>query len=241
MTDDKKKIGIEQFIPFDLLNETLFEYLSTKEIDKAALFQKILGYNKGENRAKKATNSIYSTITKSSVIKRAILKNLPAVSYEKLSVAEKNVIAMSLVCVRFPFVFETLAAFGKLFGVQERVNRQYIKQTLADIYGSNRSLDIALDAALRMIVDFGFIKRVKQGLFDKGASSSLGDFAKETWVATFFELNGRKTISVSDLRYEPVLSYLSDISIDWKQAKILETCGDNANQTIITGISKMYL
>lgn len=233
MAENKKKIGIEQFIPFELINITILEYLNTKEINKDELFQRMLGYNKGENRAKKAANSIYSTIKKSSAINRALLKNQTTDSYNRLSNEEKNVITMSLVCIRFPFIFDTLTAFGKLFNVQDTVNRQYITQTLASVYGSNRTLDIALDAVLRMIVDSGFITRVKPGLFAKGERKQICDFSKETLIATFFELNGKKALPVADLKYEPALSYLIDTEIDWKNTKILETMEDYTNQIII--------
>ena len=51
---EKKKIGIEQYIPFELINATILEYLETKDINKDELFQRMLEYNKGENRAKKS-------------------------------------------------------------------------------------------------------------------------------------------------------------------------------------------
>ncbi len=233
MNENKKKIGIEQYIPFDLINMTILEYLETKEINKDELFQRMLEYNKGENRAKKATNSIYSTITKSSAINKAILNNLTTESFNHLSNEEKNTITMSLVCIRFPFIFDTLTAFAKLFNVQDTVNRPYITQTLAATYGSNRTLDIALDAVLRMLVDSGFITRVKQGLFSKGKGAQICDFAKEVWISTFFELNGKKALPVSELKYEPVLSYLCNTDINWKNTKIVETMEDYSNQVII--------
>ena len=82
---EKKKIGIEQYIPFELINATILEYLETKDINKDELFQRMLEYNKGENRAKKASNSIYSAITKTSFINKALLKNLTTESYNRLS------------------------------------------------------------------------------------------------------------------------------------------------------------
>lgn len=233
MAENKKKIGIEQYIPFELINTTIIEYLNTKEINKAELFQRMLEYNKGENRAKKAANSIYSLLTKTSVISEALFKNINSDSYNRLSKEEKNVITMSLVCIRFPFIFDTLAAFGKLFNIQDLVNRNYITKTISAIYGSNRTLDIALDAVLRMIVDSGFINRVKPGLFAKGSCSQLSDYTKEIWLATFIELNGEKAINRCDLKYEPALFYLNNADIDWDNSKILEIFDNREDQIII--------
>ena len=60
------------------------------------------------------------------------------------------------------------------------------------------------------------------------------DFAKEAWISTFFEMNGKKSLPVSELKYEPVLSFLIDTEIDWKNTKILETMEDYSNQLVVS-------
>lgn len=234
MKENKRTIGIEQYIPIELINNTILEYLETRDINKDELFQRMLEYNKGINRAKKATNSIYSIMTKTSSVNKALLRNFTVAFYNQLSETEKNIVAMSLVCLRYPFIFDTLTAFGKLFNVQDTVNRQYITQTLAATYGSNRTLEIALDTVLRIVVESGFIHREKPGLFSQGNFLCVCDFIKETWISTFFELNGKKSLLVAELEYEPALSYLDNMEINWNETKILATEKDYSNQVIIT-------
>lgn len=236
MKENKKTIGIEQYIPIKLINTTILEYLETKDIKQDELFQRMLEYNKGVNRAKKASNSIYSVITKTSPIHKTLCKDMNSNSYNRLSETEKTIITMSLICIRYPFIFDSLMAFGKLFHVQDSVNRQYITQTLAAIYGSNRTLDIALDAVLRIVVESGFILRKKPGLFTQGKFFQVCDYVKEMWIATFFELNGKKSLSVVELEYEPLLSYLDNIEINWNSTKILVTEKDYSSQIIINGL-----
>jgi hypothetical protein len=86
---------------------------------------------------------------------------------------------------------------------------------------------------MKTAIDCKFITRNKPGLFSKGTNIVTTTFAKEAWVSTFFELNGKKAIAISDLDYEPVMSYLSDLEIDWKNTKILETMQDYSNQIVI--------
>jgi hypothetical protein len=125
---------------------------------------------------------------------------------------------------------DLLIAFAKLFALQDTVNRQYIHDTIAASYGSNRMLDIALDATLRMLVDSGLITRVKAGLFAKGAVSNVCQFVKETWIYTDFELNGRKKILTEELRYQPWTCYLPDCELDWNKTHILEVRFDFSDQ-----------
>ena len=44
----------------------------------------------------------------------------------------------------------------------------------------------------------------------------------------------KKSLPVSELKYEPVLSFLIDTEIDWKNTKILETMEDYSNQLVVS-------
>lgn len=235
MTKKKKSIGNEQPLPIDIINDSIIEYLETKDIDKEGLLLRIKeqSSSSGDNRAKKAANAIYSVITQKSALNKAIAKNFTPETYYKLPVADKNTIVMSLVCLRFPFTFDLLFSLAKIFAIQDTVNRQYINEKMAAIYGSNLSLEHGIAAALSIAIECGFIKREKPGLYSKAEPRQETSFAKEAWISTFFELNDKKAISVTDLRYEPVLSYLSDLDVDWNNARILETMQDYSNQIVI--------
>ena len=236
MTDKKKSIGNEQPLPVDIMIDSIIEYLETKDIDKESLLLKVKeqSSSSGNNRAKKAANAIYSVITKSSALNKAIVRNFTPESFYKLPVADKNVIVMSLICLRFPFTYDLLFAFSKLLNIQDLVNKQYINEKMASMYGSNLSLEHGIEAAMKAAIDCKFITRNKPGLFSKGTNIVTTTFAKEAWIATFFEMNGRKSISINDLDYEPVMSYLSDLEIDWRNCKILETSMDYSNQVVVS-------
>lgn len=233
MSEKKKSIGNEQPLPIDIINDSILEYLETKEINKDGLLLKIKAQNSGDNRAKKASNAIYSLITKSSPLNKALVKNFSPEAYYKLTEAEKNVIVMSLICLRFPFNYDLLFAFSKLFNVQDTVNKQYINEKMASLYGSNLSLEHGISAALTIAIDCHFLKREKSGLYSKNEVQPLCDFAKEAWIYIFFEMNHKKSIPLNDLKYEPIMSYIIDTELSWKSSKILHTMEDYSNQVII--------
>lgn len=233
MNETKRSIGNEQSLPIDIINEAILEYLETGNIKKDDLLLKIKSQNSGENRARKTCNAIYSLVTKSSALNKALKKNFTLETYYKLTDDEKNIIVMSLICLRFPFTYDLLFEMAKLFNVQDSVNKQYISEKMASIYGSNLSLEHGIDAALTIAMDCRFIQRIKPGLYSKNEPQNLCDFAKESWIYTLFEMKHRKSISISELQYEPIMMYLIDTDIDWKNLKILHTMIDYSSQLII--------
>lgn len=236
MTEKKKSIGNEQPLPVDIMIDSIIEYLETKDIDKESLLLRVKEQSScaGDNRAKKAANAIYSVITKKSTLSKAIINNFTPETFYKLNDADKKTIVMALICLRFPFNFDFLLSLSKLFNVQDTVNKQYINDKMASLYGSNLSLEHGIAAALATAIDCEFIKREKPGLFSKTEPNQKTSFAKEAWIYTYFELNGKRTFSINDLHYEPIMSYLSDLDVDWKNSKILETAMDSSNQVVIS-------
>ncbi|WP_288515925.1 hypothetical protein [uncultured Treponema sp.] len=233
MAERKKSVGNEQPLPIDIINDSIIEYLETKDLDKEVLLLKVKAQCHGDNRARKAANAIYSVVTKKSALNKAILNNYTPESYYKLNKADKNTIAISLICLRFPFTFDFVLSLAKIFNVQDTVNKRYINERMASLYGSNLSLVHGIEAALTISINCGFIKREKLGLFSICEPCQKTSFSKEAWISTFFELNGKKSFAISDLRYEPVMTYLSDLNVDWDNAKILHTTEDYNNQIII--------
>lgn len=229
MIDNKKK-GNEQPIPIPVLKDGILDYIETGKINKDDLLNKVKEFHKGENRAGKALNAICSTIAYSSALNKSLKKNYTIESFSRLSEQEKNLICMALICLRFPFNYDILFAFSKLFNIQDTVNKQYITDTLASKFGSNLSLEHAIAASLKNLVDTKIITSIKRGLFGKAEPVEVCDFVKEAWIYTWFELNGRKKIAIDDLRYEPFISYLINTDIDWENTKILQIKKDFCNQ-----------
>ena len=164
MPEKKKSIGNEQPLPIDIIIDSIIEYLETKSLHKASLLLKVKEIYTGDNRAKKATNAIYSVITKKSALNKALINNFTPETFYRLDDADKKTIVMALICLRFPFTYDFLLSLSKLFNVQDTVNRKYIINKMASLYGSNLSLEHGIAAALATAIDCDFIKREKPEL-----------------------------------------------------------------------------
>jgi hypothetical protein len=235
MKDNRAK-GNQQPIPIEVFNEAIISYIDSDKFNYNDLIPKILTYNSGKNSAEKILVAIRASLKNKTVLNKAIRKIFSVESYNKLSTKEKNYIIVAIISLKYPFVYEMLFAFAKLFNLQDTVNKKYISDTLASKFGSNLSLEHAIGANLKTLVDAGMLKRVKQGLYSKIEPIEVCDFVKEAWIYTWFELNGRKTVPVEELRYEPFISYLIDTNIDWRNSKLLLTRQDFCNQTWIESV-----
>ena len=221
------------YYPYELMSEAILEFLANGDINKEELFTRMHEVFEGDNRAKKATNSLYAVVMNKTHLQKALKANYTSDSFSKLEKNDKQLICLSLICLKYPFVMDSLVAFAKLFNAQDTVNVQYITSTMASSYGSNRTMEIALKAVFYFALNANIIKREKPGLFSKCEPLQTSSFAKEAWISTYFKLNANKALPINELRYEPVLSYLSDFDIDWNNTKILETMEDYSNQVII--------
>lgn len=220
--NDRKIIGIEQFMPMEVINQEIVNFLENDAVDIEETTQKMLNYNKGENRARKAARCICTIVSNKTPVLSLLKKTYTGSQYAQLPLHEQNLIALSMMSLRYPIMYDTLCAFAKLFKLQDSVNRPYIKQSMATVYGTNRILDIALDALLRMVVDAGVINRIKIGLYGKTKPVAVNELVTEIWIYTHFKVSGSKPISVDDLRFVSWMQYLMDIDIDWEKSKLLK-------------------
>ncbi len=227
---EKKIIGLEQFMPMDVVSDAILELIHGGSVNRDEIALRMADYNKGNNRSKKAVNTIVASVTAKNALTKALRKEFDVVSYAKLSKCDRSMIAVCLISLRYPFLYDLLVAFAKLFNLQDTVNHQYIQSTIAAKYGSNLTLNHGLEAGIRIAIDSGLITRVKAGLFAKGELVNVSQFAKEAWIYTDFELNGRKKLLTEELRFQPWSSYLPDFEIDWEKSQILEARFDFGDQ-----------
>ncbi|MBR6060455.1 MAG: hypothetical protein IKP67_00150 [Spirochaetales bacterium] len=206
--EQKKSIGNEQSFPIELLNDAILEWLSNGNIDRDNLLCRVQQFNKGKNRSRKAMNSIYTIVMNSTVIHKKIKTKCSLDFLRGLNGKERNLLSIALYCIRFPFMYDLLFCLGKLFSLQDSVNKQYIVQSLSAIYGSNRSLIHGIDACMNILIDADMIQRIQPGLFIKQQSTEIGEFIIDVWIEMWQELNGKKIIDKSELLYEPIMSFL---------------------------------
>lgn len=199
-----KYIGINQRVPFDVLDTGLYSFLLDQTIDKESIIAHMREFTKGENRVLKAAQYVVRILSRQEKYILELNKSIGAEAYLKLPVADRKAIILSLLALTYPITYDLLIALASGFKVQPQINRQFINQKMAALYGSNRTLDVALDALVPMIIELGTVERVKISLYSLSEKSFITHPAiKELIILTDIKLSGSKSILVDDLQYRP--------------------------------------
>ena len=199
-----KYIGINQRIPFDVLDAALYRLLRDQTIDKNLILSHLKEFTKGENRALKAAQYTVQILSRQGNCIREISKSISAEAYLKLPPVDRKAIILPLAALTYPIFYDLLIALATGFKVQSQINRKFINLKMASIYGSNRTLDIALDALMPMIIELNTIKRAKISLYQLAKKSIVTYPAiTELIIYTDIKLSGSKSILVDDLLHRP--------------------------------------
>lgn len=209
-----KYIGINQRVPFDVLDAALYRVLRDDSVDKDLIISHLREFTKGQNRALKAASYAIQILSRQEKCIIELQKTIDAGAYLKLQTTERKTIILCLVSLTYPITYDLLIALASGFKVQNEINRQFINQKMAAIYGSNRTLDIALDALIPMIIELGTIERVKTSLYSLSQKVLIThDIIKELIVFTDIKLSGSKSILIDDMLYRPWYMFF-DVNLD---------------------------
>jgi hypothetical protein len=131
-----------------------------------------------------------------------IRESIGSERFNKLKKADRSALILALIAEAYPIFADIIVILSKVFRVQELVSRGYIAQKIRDLYGSNKTLDIALDAAFPMLIDIGVITREKIGLYRGVPGVDISDEkVSELFVASGIRLSGGKHISLEEFEY----------------------------------------
>jgi hypothetical protein len=197
-----KFIGINQRVPYSILDASLKQYLYSGEIKREEILERMLSVTTGENRAKKATMYAHQILTRPKKFLSFIEKTIGASVYEKLPEQDRKAVILCLVANTFPITYDLLCTIATVFKVQEQVSRTFINQKMAALYGSNRTLAIGIDALMPMLIELGILERVKHGVYKVGSQPAITHPAvAELYVATDIALSGSKSIALDETNY----------------------------------------
>lgn len=208
MSSKGKYIGLNQRVPFEVLDAGIHYYLTKGLIDKDYLFERIQEFTAGVNRANKATLYVSQILNRQVVLLNHLKTFLNDVPYGSLQKGERKALCLCLISLTYPITYDLLIALAQGFKVQSQINKKFISDKLMSIYGSNRTVDIAIDALLPMIIELGTIKRDKVSLYSLSSKTEVKNrFILEVVVYTDIKLSGSKSILVDDLNFKPWFSY----------------------------------
>lgn len=223
MTTTGKFIGINQRVPFDVLDTAISYYLKSGAINKEDILAHVKEFTKGDNRAMKATLYIVQILTRQSKILNELKKKVDHENYLKMKTSDRKALVLCLVSLTYPITYDLLVALAAGFKVQNQINKAFINQKVAAIYGSNRTMDIALDALLPMIIELDTVKRVKISLYSKAETAIISNpYIQELITYTDIKLSGSKSILLEDLSHRPWYMYFDVKPLKKKQLTLLK-------------------
>ena len=181
---NNKPIDINQRIPLDVLYAALDSHINGTYSEDYILQQLRLEF-KGENRLKKSLR-IVSKIILRNPLAEFIEENRDQIKQAIKKKHDRNVILIALLNSTFGFSFDTLQFLGKYLSVQDFVNRETIKKSLANIYGGNRATENAIDSVIPMFIDAGLIKRETLGVYQQNADFNIiSQVGKQIFIESF--------------------------------------------------------
>jgi len=203
-----KSIDINQRIPLDTLYAGLVSHLNANYSEEYILEQLRLEF-KGENRLKKSLR-IVNKIILHNPLNTFVDENKEQIKQAIKKKYDRNIILIALLNSSFTFSFDTLRFLGKYLSVQDLVNRETIKKSLANVYGGNRATDNAIDSVVPMFIEAGFIIRYKPGIYHRNndliASSVV---AKQFFIESFKINTNIDTIQEYQMK-DPYFLFMND-------------------------------
>ena len=179
MTDKTIQISIKQRVPLDIFCCTLADYLNKGEINEQYLFENLHSVFSGEYNIKLTFNYIKSSIL-NSLINETLVQNKTKILAALKIPFEANVIAISLINVRFPFCYYFTALLAKYMRLETELSRDTINKLVGKDYPLNGTCKKAIRVSLTQLIDMGVIKRIKIGLYAWNEPISVKNIHK-TW------------------------------------------------------------
>jgi hypothetical protein len=228
MKSKGKYIGISNRIPINLLEYAISHYVRTGKIDSIDYLKSVKEYTKGENRAKKTLTHITTIINKNTSILDLISKKCQN-DFAFFSENDRKVILLCMYSLAFPIAYDILNGLAVGFKVQENISKRVVLEKTGSLYGSNRSMHIAVDETLPIFLQAGIIERIKIGMYKKSRPLQVNNqTAIELVIYTDLKLSSSKSILVDDLEYKPWFGYFDFTHSSPENFNILISLKDSA-------------
>lgn len=209
MTDKTTQVSIKQRIPLDILCCTLADYLNKGEINEQYLLENLHSVFSGEYNIRLAFNYIKSSIL-NPLINDSLVQNKSEILTAFKVPAEANVIAISLINVRFPFCYYISALLAKYMRLEAELSRDTINKLIGKDYPLNGTCKKAVRVSLTQLIDMGVIKRIKVGLYGWNEPISVKNkITTRLWTESFFINNPLLDRTDTELElFDPYFLYI---------------------------------
>lgn len=125
---------------------------------------------------------------------------------------EANVIAISLINVRFPFCYYFTALLAKYMRLETELSRDTINKLVGKDYPLNGTCKKAIRVSLTQLIDMGVIKRIKIGLYAWNEPISVKNkITAKLWAESFFINNQLLDRTDTELQlFDPYFLYIKE-------------------------------
>jgi hypothetical protein len=227
MNGSKKKfIGINQRVPYEVLEKAMDTYIASGSVDKEEILAGIKSVTAGRNRASKAAMYAYQIINRQTKVLGHIAKHYS--SLKPLRADERRALGLCLVCLTYPLTYNLLVAMAQGLKVQDVVNKKFITTKISALYGSNATVDIALRAVIPMLIELGVIRRQKIGLYSLGKKLTIRKALLFEIIAyTDATVQGTKSLLLDNLIQKPWYTYFEVDGSDLDKPTVMFERKDN--------------
>src|ERR1035437_504709 len=126
MNSKGKYIGLNQRIPFDVLDSSIHFFLMNGNVDKSYIFQRMQEFTSGINRANKATTYIFQILRRQANLLNHLKKQLKDSPYNSLRIEDRKALCLCLISLTYPITYDLLVALAQGFKVQNQINKKFI-------------------------------------------------------------------------------------------------------------------
>jgi hypothetical protein len=216
MKSSKKYIGLNQRIPFEVLDSAIHFYLDKGEVDKPYILQRMQEFTTGSNRAHKAATYVVQILSRQVHILDRLRNVLKGTPYNSIRAEDRKAVSLCLISLTYPITYDLLIALSQGLKVQNQINKKFISEKVKSIYGSNRTVDIAIDALLPMIIELNTITRIKTSIYSLASTLVIKNkFVAELIIYTDIKLSGSKSLLLDDLGFKPWYAYFDFSGLDF--------------------------
>ena len=204
MVPAKKRIGFRQKVPYEVLERGLYWKLQHEPTERPELNRDLREHFTGENRLAKAASTANLILNKNEYVIERLRGSLTAESFIKLCESDRKAIITCLLCLAYPVAYDCLVAAASVFRLQDVISRGLLHHKMSAIYGSNRSVYIAVGELLPSFIELGFFSRLKPSVYNRNrAAVILNPSVAELLIYADIKLSTSNSILLEDVNFRP--------------------------------------
>jgi hypothetical protein len=160
-----KVLGISQPIPYCVLEEAVYDYLKSGNVDRDKIIHNLGEYFRGKISIQNAAITVNKIVSANAAILAKIKKDIDGDTYINLPEGERKLLVICLIALTYPVFYEIMKVLGVGFKVQQKLSKVIVEQKLTALYGSNRAVYNAISSVLQMLKKYGILSSEKVGIY----------------------------------------------------------------------------